>query len=665
MRTKLFLLLLLSCNIIIAQTTKTYWSPEQCLQMKNITAVRVSPDGKKVLYTVREAVMTDDRSEYVNQVFMSNADGSNIIQLTRGDKNNSNPKWSPDGNWIAYTSNRDSKNNLYVLPVSGGEAERITDVKTGVSNFEWSPDGNAIAYIVNDAPTDKDEKNKKSKNDWYYFDEDYKQNRLVVTWLHEKDSAGKRKLTNLTKENRNVIAFDWSPDNKFIVYSHGKTPLANDNQYSDISMVEVNTGKVKPVASTNAGESSPMFSPDGKWIAYVCSEDPVVWAGKNFVNIVPADGGAIKKLASTPNDLTGLLAWSTDGKHVYVGESNKTLYSIYQLSTDGKEIKEWNKGSSDLLGTADLNSTGTHWGFVLQNPSMPGEAYISSVASYAPAKITNIHADIVTRPVPKTEVVKWKSFDGKEIEGLLTYPLNYEAGKKYPLILNIHGGPAGVFTQTFIAANQGSYPIAALAEKGVFVLRPNPRGSTGYGVDFRTANSRDWGGGDYKDLMAGVDHVIKLGYADADRLGVMGWSYGGFMSSWVVGHTNRFKAASIGAPVVNLISQDGTSDIAEFLHSYNKKYFWEDYDTYTLQSPLRYVGNVKTPVMLQHGEADERVPLSQSKEFYLALKRRGIPARLLVLPRQPHGPTEPRMVLKTMQTNVEWFEQYLQPKKGF
>ena len=159
--------------------------------------------------------------------------------------------------------------------------------------------------------------------------------------------------------------------------------------------------------------------------------------------------------------------------------------------------------------------------------------------------------------------------------------------------------------------------------------------------------------------------ALEAGFADPERLGVMGWSYGGFMSSWIVGHTNRFKAASIGAPVVNLISQDGTSDIAEFLHSYNKKYYWEDFDTYTLQSPLRYVGNVKTPVMLQHGEADERVPLSQSKEFYLALKRRGIPARMLVLPRQPHGPVEPKMNLKVMQTNVEWFEQHLRPSKGF
>jgi len=664
MRPKLFLLAFLLPTFIQAQT-QTHWSPEQCLQMKNITSVRVSPDGKKVLYAIREAIMTDDRSEYINQIFMADINGSNIIQLTRGDKNNANPKWSPNGQWIAYTSNRDTKNNLYILPVAGGEAERITDVKTGVNNFEWSPDGNAIAYTLNDAPSDTEEKNKKAKNDWYYFDEEYKQSRIAITYINEKDSAGKRKTKNLTKENRNVIQFNWSPNGNWIVYSHGKTPLANDGVYSDISLVEVSSGNVKNLLNTNGAESNPVFSPDGKSIAFIGSEDPVVWGGKNIICIIPTEGGAVKKLVATPNEGGGILGWSADGQSLYIGENNKTLYSIYRLGINGTEITEWTKGTTDLIGLPVLNSTATHWAFILQSPTKPAEAFISSTTNFSPVKITNINQSIASKPMPKTEVITWKSFDGKEIEGILTYPLNYEPGKKYPLILNIHGGPAGVFSQNFVAANQGPYPIAAMAEKGIFVLRPNPRGSTGYGTTFRLSNQRDWGGGDYKDLMAGVDHVVKLGLADADKLGVMGWSYGGFMSSWVVGHTTRFKAASIGAPVVNLISQDGTSDIAEFLHSYNKKYFWEDYDTYTLQSPLRYVNNVKTPVMLQHGEADERVPFSQSKEFYLALKRRNVPVRLLVLPRQPHGPTEPKMNLKAMQTNIEWFEKYLQPAKGF
>ena len=242
---------------------------------------------------------------------------------------------------------------------------------------------------------------------------------------------------------------------------------------------------------------------------------------------------------------------------------------------------------------------------------------------------------------------------------MLTYPLNYEQGKKYPLILNIHGGPAGVFTQTFLAGNQSLYPIASFAEMGYAVLRPNPRGSSGYGVEFRLANQRDWGGDDYKDLMAGVDYVIKMGLADSSKLGVCGWSYGGFMSSWVVGHTDRFKAASIGAPVVDLLSQDYSDDIPGFLTSYMRKEPWDDYEVYSTHSPLHFIQNVKTPVLLQHGEADIRVPYSQGVMFYNALKRRNLVVRLLSLPRQPHGPNEPKMILEVMQTNVEWFEKYL------
>jgi len=653
-----FLLLSFSCSIVFAQN-KTYWSPEQTLKMKNITAVRVSPDGKKVAYSIREAIMTDDRSEYINQIFLSSADGSTTIQFTKGEKNNNNPKWSPDGQWIAFTSSRDGKNNLYLLPVSGGESEKLTDVKTSINDFEWSPDGKMIAYVMNDSTSNAEEKNKKAKNDWYFMDEDVKQGRLYALWLNDRDSADKRRTKQITKENRHISSIDWSPDNNRIAYAHAKTPRVNDVVYSDISIVNLATSEVKDVANTKAGEYNPRFSPDGKYIAYITTEDPLVWSGNEYITIYAVDGAKKRPLATTPVENATLIGWSRDGKYVYVNEPNKTLQSIYSLSIDGKQITEWTKGIKDLLTAPSLNQTGTHWGFVLQNPGTPGEAFISPVSEFKPVKISTVNPQILKYPVPKTEVIRWKSRDGQEIEGLLTYPLHYEKGKKYPLILNVHGGPAGVFGQSFIAGNSGSYPIAAFAERGMFVLRPNPRGSTGYGVKFRLANQRDWGGEDYNDVMAGVDYVLNMGVADSTRLGVMGWSYGGFMSSWIVGHTNRFKAASIGAPVVDLASQNMTDDISGFLPSYMKKEPWEDWDVYSAHSPLRFVQNVKTPVLLQHGEADIRVPFSQGKMFYNALKRRGVPVRFLVLPRQPHGPTEPKMVLKVMQTNLAWFDQYL------
>ncbi|HEX5654096.1 MAG TPA: S9 family peptidase [Chitinophagaceae bacterium] len=645
--------------------SQSNWSPEQCLKMKNITSARVSPDGNKVVYTVREAVMTDDRSEYVNQVWLCNADGSNHIQLTRGDKNSANPKWSPDGQWISFTSSRDNKNNLYILPVSGGESEKLTDVKTSVGDYDWRPDGKAIAFLMADAASDKEEKDKKAKNDWYFMDEEIKQNRIFIVLLDEKDTAGKRVQKKLTTENYNINAFDWSPDGKWIAYSHGLSPEVNHSVYSDITMIEVATGKVKPIATSRAGETNPQFSPDGKLLVYYCTTEPVDWSGPRHARVYSLADGKTWRLKATPDENGGILGWTADSKHILWSEPNKTLTAIYMLGIDGNSISQWNKSATDYLAGANLNPTGTHLSFSLQNTNKLPEAYISKLDNYSPVQLTRIQAEHANKPLPKTEVIKWKAPDGKEIEGLLTYPVNYKPGQKVPMILNVHGGPAGVFQQTCVAGNQGSYPIAAFAELGYAVLRPNPRGSSGYGAEFRMANRSDWGGKDFLDLMAGVDQVIKMGVADPNKMGVMGWSYGGFMSSWIVGHTDRFKVASIGAPVVDLAHQNLTDDIEGFLPSYFKTDPWNDWALYDKHSPLRFVQNVKTPVMLQHGEADQRVPFTNAVMFYNALRRRNVPVRLLALPRQPHGPTEPRMVLKTMQTNLEWFDKYISPKKGF
>ena len=655
---QLLLFVFLLPFILLAQKN---WSPEQVLKIKNISSAQVSPDGTKVVYTIREAMMTEDRSEYVNQIWISAIDGSSAKQLTTGDKNNSNPKWSPDNRSIAFTSSRDGKNNVYILPIAGGEAEKITETKGGVSEFEWSNDGKKIAVLFADAATDTEEKNKKAKNDWYLYDTEFKQNRLQVYWIQQKDTSQKYMHKLLTKENISVYAFDWNIDGTSIVYSYGKSTKANDNAYSDIALINIETGVIKNIANTPAGESTPQFSPDGSLISYYCTENPNDWPGAKHAKVYALADGKTWRLKATPNEDGSIVGWTADGKNIIWSETNKTLTSIYTLSVDGKTITELSKGEKNYIGAAKINGTHTYMSFTLQNTSQFPELYVSKLNEYNPIKITSISANYTSLPLGKTEIIKWKGADGLEIEGLLTYPLNYTAGKKVPLILNIHGGPAGNFGQTCIASNQGTYPLAALSEEGYAILRPNPRGSSGYGSDFRMANRQDWGGKDYIDLMAGVDQVIKMGVTEESMLGVMGWSYGGYMSSWIVGHTNRFKAASIGAPVVDLSFQNLTDDIEGFLPSYFKSDPWNNWSMYSEHSPLRYVQNVQTPVMLQHGEADQRVPLGNSIMFYNALKRRNIPVKLLVLPRQPHGPNEPRMVLKTMQTNIEWFVGLLKP----
>jgi dipeptidyl aminopeptidase/acylaminoacyl peptidase len=301
------------------------------------------------------------------------------------------------------------------------------------------------------------------------------------------------------------------------------------------------------------------------------------------------------------------------------------------------------------------------FGFVRQTADTPGDAYVASTSDFTPVQISRANADLKMPPLGRTEVISWKSKDGKEIEGLLTYPVGYQTGQRVPLILNVHGGPAGVFQQTFIGG-RGVYPLAAFAGRGYAILRANPRGSSGYGKDFRHANIKDWGFGDFQDLMTGVDKVIEMGVADPERLGVMGWSYGGFMTSWIVTQTKRFKAASAGAPVTNLMSFNGTADIPAFVPDYFGGQSWEIAELYQKHSPMFNVKGVTTPTMIQQGDADVRVPISQGYELYNALKQQGVPTRMLVLPRQPHGPTEPKMQLAAMKANLEWFEKYIGAK---
>lgn len=641
-----------------AQQNAAGWTPEMQMRVKTPGAPRVSPDGKRVVYTIADAVMTPDKSEAVSQIYLANIDGSNAMQITFGEKSSSNPKWSADGNSLAFLSNRkENRNNLYLLRLSGGEAEPLTDLKSGVADFEWSPDSSSIAYTMTDAKTEDEEKNDKGKDDYRWVDENLKMNRLYVVSVN-KDANGKREPGKLTSGNFSVDSnFDWSPDGRQIVFSHVKTPSANDWSSSDVSIVDVSTAKVTPIAATPAAESAPRFSPDGKLVVLLISDNPPRWAQSGLISVISTAGGTPKSLAASYDGQPNIAGWSADGRRIYFSEAKGTGTSVYAIDVAANRIEEI-KTTGAVYQGLNISRDGTMFGFVMQTPDRAPEAYVSRVGSFAPVQISRANADLRMPPIGKTEVVRWQSTDGKEIEGLLTYPVNYQAGTKVPLILNVHGGPAGVFSQTFIGG-RGVYPLATFASHGYAILRPNPRGSSGYGTEYRRANAKDWGGADYQDLMAGVDKTIEMGVADPERLGVMGWSYGGFMTSWIVTQTHRFKAASAGAPVTDLVSFNGTADIPAFVPDYFGGQFWENTEIYMKQSPVYNVKGVTTPTMIQQGDADVRVPISQGYEFYNALKAQGVPVRMIVLPRQPHGPTEPKMQLAAMRANLEWFEKYL------
>ena len=641
------------------ETERTIWTPELSMQYRGIGQVRVSPDGERVAYTVTDVVMEPEKSETLVQIWLAKADGSETYQATFAEKSSTDPQWSPDGVWLAFTSKRGEKNQLFRMRARGGEAERLTDVKADIGAYLWSPDGSRIGFLMSDPKSEDEEKRDKSKDDAFWVDEDLKYVRLYSVAV-EKDAQGKREPKSLTAFDRSIASFDWSPDGRALAISHTLTAKADDWTTAALATVDAETGAITPLYESTAAASQPLYSPDGGTIACTLSDDPPQWAFSSVIHLIPATGGVPRALTATSNAGPILVGWSADGGSLYFGETTGTQAHGYTMDIRSGVIRPLTSGPG-LLSEPHLNRSRQKLGFVFQSSEQPAQACVSAVEAFAPVRVSGsstVRSDAPFPPLGRTEALRWQSTEGLEIEGLLTYPVGYTEGQRVPLLLVIHGGPAGCYSQTFIG-NPNIYPVASFAAQGYAVLRCNPRGSTGYGKDFRYANRKDWGGGDYRDLMAGVDHVIALGVADPERMGVMGWSYGGFMTSWIITQTHRFKAASVGAGVTNIMSFNGTADIPSFIPDYFGAESWEDLELYRDHCAMFQVKGVKTPTLIQHGDADVRVPISQGYELYNALRRQNVETRMIVLPRQPHGPTEPRMLLKVMQTNLDWFAKYV------
>ena len=638
-----------------AQSIKE-WTPESVMTIKRLPAVMPSPDGTKVAFVVSEAVMDGEKSEWLSQIHVANADGSGSRQLTRGEKSASSPRWSPDGRWIGFISSRSGSPNVWRISVSGGEAEQVTSEKGVISSFDWSPDGASIAFVMTDQKAEDEEKAAREKRDWRIVDEHPKMNRLYVQAL-QRDAGRDPRARTLTTGTYSVTEFDWSPDSRTIAFEHQPTPAVNDWIRADISTVSVVDAIVRPVASSSAPEQTPRFSPDGNRIAFIGVDPSFVWAGAARVYVVPVSGAPPQALAVTFDMTPLMLDWTADGTRVLVSETTRTVPMVYAVPVDGKAPIPVSPARMHVAAPS-VNTRGTYLGFVSQDFDKAPEVFVAKVdGSFTPAQVSHAQPAIAA-PIGRSEVMTWKSTDGQPVEGILTYPTTFVRGMRVPLLVNVHGGPTQVFMNTFIG-NPTQYPAAIFASRGYAVLRVNPRGSSGYGREFRFANIADWGGGDYRDILTGVDQVISMGVADPDRLGVMGWSYGGFMTSWIVTQTTRFKAASAGAPVTDLISMNGTTDIPDFIPDYFKGEFWKMFESWRAHSPVMNVASVTTPTLLQHGEADVRVPTSQSYEFYVALKRQGVTTKLTVYPRQGHAFTEPKMLQDVERANLEWFDRYV------
>jgi len=644
----------LSCLLLAAalpaQPPAPGWTPEFSFQFQNVTAVTISPDGQQAAWIQSKPVMDTEKSETLSHIWVARTDGARRFQLTRGDISSASPVWSPDSKYIYFTSARAGSEQIYRAYIAGGEAEKLTDFKGAIGTFSIAPDGKSLAFKA--AETDPAlEKAKKEKRDFRVVGANPANHSLYLLPL---DGEGKHR--KLFDARYHIANFSWSPDSKTIAFERWPSPLAGNWTKADISEADIATGAVKDLAATAAVESTPFYSPDGRYIAL--NNGSTRWAGERRINLLTRATAQLRPLPATYDEQPHILGWAPDSSKIYFVEPKRTRTYLGAMPLDGPPATVYE--SARGVFTPDLNTTGTHFGLTAETPSEPVEAYVLPVAdATAPKKISRANTGIPLPALGRTETISWKSPDGREIEGLLTYPVSYQPGQKVPLLLNIHGGPAGVFTENFIG-RAAIYPLAAFAAKGFAILRPNPRGSSGYGRQFRFDNINDWGGKDYEDDQAGVDKVIAMGIADPAKLAIMGWSYGGYMTSWTITQTKRFKAAVIGAPVTNLWSFTGTADIPGFLPDYFSGEPFQNFEAYRKHSPITHIKNVVTPTLLLHGEADERVPIGQGYEYYNALKRQGGIAKMVAYPRTPHGPREPKFVLDIMRRHLDWMEKYVQ-----
>lgn len=638
----------------------TRWTPALSMRYRSVSGTAISPDGSLIAYVVREPVMEGEKSEYLSHVWVVSADGETNVQYTRGEKSAGNPQFSPDGTYLTFTSSRSGKNQVWIMRVAGGEAEQLTEAENDVGSYRWSPDGTRIAYSMRDPETEEEKEAKREKRDVILVDQNFKYSHIYVVTV-ARNEEGERETKRITAGEFEVTQFDWSPDGTRIVFAHKPDPRVNTFD-TDISLVPADSGPVTPLVVRPGADSDPLFSPDGLAIAFTSHGGTPQRVGLSDVYVVSVAGGEPRKLADTYDRNANIRAWSRDGKEIYYTEVYRTSRHVFALPVSGGAARRLTEGEG-AFGSVSFDAGRERMAFTYQDLEQPVNVHVSQLERFRMQRLTDVHAAVPGPPMGRTVLISWKSKDGLPVEGLLTYPVDYREGRRYPLILNVHGGPAGNYGRTFTGA-PGIYMLQYFAQNGYAILRPNPRGSTGYGKEFRYANVRDWGFGDFDDLMAGVDEVIEMGVAHPDSLLLMGWSYGGYMTSFAVTRTNRFKAASMGAGLPDLISMVTTTDIPDYLAAHMGAEFWEDYETYQRHSAIYRIADVTTPTQVIHGQRDLRVPFTQGQEFYVALSRRGVPTEMVVYPRTPHGPREPKFLMDVSQRIMAWFERHLGRSAG-
>ena len=649
---------LLAAALVISAAVAQTPNIDQSLSMHSAGGARISPNGQYVAYTVTQTNW--DENEFVQQIWIATVESGERYQLTSGKKSSTNPKWSPDSTCLAFLSDRDGKRQIYVIRPRGGEAQQLTAEDNGVDAMEWSPDGNAIVFTSTgpDSKTKKDRKEKYGEFD--VIGGDYS---MVHLWLVKvpaeipADAKQRPKPEALTAGDRfSVGDFSWSPDSKRIAFSATRDPDLGSSDTAQIYTVSIADKMVKKLLDSKGPNARPRWSPDSRQIAFVTSSgNPFYFYTNTHIAVMPADGGEPRIVTAKFDEDASLIDWGPDG--IYFAAFQRAAAHVFRVNPETQAIDRIS--SPDGYFVPDASFTPDHHMFAATGalPNHFSEVFVSSTKDFAPRYLTNMAEQWKEFHLATREVIEWKSADGTPIQGVLIKPADYDSSRKYPLLVVIHGGPTGFDTP--LAAADRYYPIERFVAKGALVLRPNYRGSAGYGEKFRSLNVRNLGLGDYQDVISGVDSLIAKGMVDKDHVGAMGWSQGGYISAFITTYSDRFKAVSVGAGISDWMTYYVNTDIHPFTRQYLKATPWEDRDIYEKTSPIFYVNKAKTPTLIQHGDQDKRVPPPNAFELYQALKDRGVPVKLILYKGFGHPINKPKQQRAVMEHNYEWFSKYI------
>ncbi len=675
MAIRLLILLVLLSQASFSQHVPSF---EEVISLRSVGNVTISADGKNVAFTVQTTDWNENRFD--TEIWLSK-NGGKPFQLTNTGKNSStSPAFSPDGNWIAFLADRGNKNQIHLMSTEGGEARAITKEEEGITSFDWHPTSNSFVFLK----PEKEDKNKKERDKRYGgFEVDDKEFTISNLWQIDfkpelldpaerpcyetvdslKVKAGcieLPKATRITEGKFTVTGFSISPDGNKVAFSHQPDPLINSSLKSDISIVDLSTKKIVRTVTNPSSDSFEDWSPDSREILFTTNLNDSVsnFYANSKLFVLNIESKATRQLAKTLDEDLGGFTWESTG--IYSSQWNKTKRLLYRIDPATGSHTIFKNTPEQIFGIS-FSSDGQQLTYTGRNGDQLTEVFLENVTTNEIKKITDMTAQISTWETAQSEVISWKSKDGATIEGVLHKPKNYDAAKKYPLLVMIHGGPTGIDTPTPVPG--GVYPIVQWLDKGCLVLRPNYRGSAGYGEAFRSLNVKNLGVGDMWDVMSGVDYLDKKGMIDKTKMGSMGWSQGGYISAFLTTNTDVFKAISVGAGISNWTTYYVSTDIHPFTRQYLKATPWSDELIYKKTSPMTNINNAKTPTLIQHGEFDKRVPISNAYELLQGLRDKKVPSELIVYKGFGHGITKPKERLAANWHNWQWFNKYVWGEK--